>query len=65
MLNFTVIMKVRLFGNTADAQYHFLCESCRSNSREDYSSIVAAYFEFLETASEWLSRKVTDVCTFL
>ncbi|KAF5454416.1 hypothetical protein F2P56_024083 [Juglans regia] len=32
----------------------------RSYSRADYSSIVAAYYEFLKTASEWLSRRVTD-----
>ncbi|GMY12101.1 GPI ethanolamine phosphate transferase 2 isoform X2 [Fagus crenata] len=32
----------------------------RSYSREDYSGIVAAYYEFLKTASEWLSRRVTD-----
>ncbi|XP_050292158.1 GPI ethanolamine phosphate transferase 2 isoform X3 [Quercus robur] len=34
--------------------------SSRSYSREDYSGIVAAYYEFLKTASEWLSRRVTD-----
>nr|POE82034.1 gpi ethanolamine phosphate transferase 2 [Quercus suber] len=32
----------------------------RSYNREDYSGIVAAYYEFLKTASEWLSRRVTD-----
>ncbi|XP_062178247.1 GPI ethanolamine phosphate transferase 2 isoform X3 [Alnus glutinosa] len=32
----------------------------RSYSREDYGSIVAAYYEFLKTASESLSRRVTD-----
>ncbi|KAF3963253.1 hypothetical protein CMV_012337 [Castanea mollissima] len=32
----------------------------RPYSREDYSGIVAAYYEFLKTASEWLSRRVTD-----
>ncbi|KAG6647002.1 GPI ethanolamine phosphate transferase 2 isoform X1 [Carya illinoinensis] len=32
----------------------------RSYSRADYSSIVAAYYEFLKTGSEWLSRRVTD-----
>ncbi|KAK4566843.1 hypothetical protein RGQ29_002914 [Quercus rubra] len=32
----------------------------RSYSREDYSGIVAAYYEFLKTASEWLSLRVTD-----
>ncbi|KAM3756755.1 hypothetical protein ACB098_02G136500 [Castanea mollissima] len=34
--------------------------SSRPYSREDYSGIVAAYYEFLKTASEWLSRRVTD-----
>nr|POE82033.1 gpi ethanolamine phosphate transferase 2 [Quercus suber] len=34
--------------------------SSRSYNREDYSGIVAAYYEFLKTASEWLSRRVTD-----
>ncbi|XP_058010343.1 GPI ethanolamine phosphate transferase 2 isoform X2 [Hevea brasiliensis] len=29
-------------------------------SREDYRSTVTAYHEFLKTASEWLSRRVTD-----
>lgn len=32
----------------------------RSYTREDYRSILAAYYEFLKTASEWLSRRVTD-----
>lgn len=34
----------------------------RSTYREEYSAIVAAYHEFLRTASEWLSRRATDVC---
>ncbi|CAK7339628.1 unnamed protein product [Dovyalis caffra] len=32
----------------------------RSKSRDDYSCTVAAYLQFLKTASEWLSRRVTD-----
>ncbi|KAG5059201.1 hypothetical protein JHK87_000230 [Glycine soja] len=32
----------------------------RSNSTEGYNSIVAAYNEFLSSASEWLSHKATD-----
>ncbi|KAK9285804.1 hypothetical protein L1049_025005 [Liquidambar formosana] len=32
----------------------------RSNCRDDYSSTVAAYYDFLRTASEWLSHKATD-----
>ncbi|KAJ6678779.1 PHOSPHATIDYLINOSITOL GLYCAN-RELATED [Salix viminalis] len=32
----------------------------RSKSRDDYSCTVAAYHQFLKTASEWLSRRVTD-----
>ncbi|XP_024185505.1 GPI ethanolamine phosphate transferase 2 isoform X3 [Rosa chinensis] len=35
-------------------------EVSRSNSRKDYTSTVAAYYEFLRTASEWLSRRATD-----
>ncbi|XP_043805495.1 GPI ethanolamine phosphate transferase 2 isoform X2 [Manihot esculenta] len=31
-----------------------------SESRDDYRSTIAAYHEFLKTASEWLSRRVTD-----
>eukprot|EP00257_Ricinus_communis_P022146 XP_015581796.1 GPI ethanolamine phosphate transferase 2 isoform X2 [Ricinus communis] len=31
-----------------------------SKSRDDFSSTYAAYHEFLKTASEWLSRSVTD-----
>ncbi|KAJ6288276.1 hypothetical protein OIU76_024292 [Salix suchowensis] len=31
-----------------------------SKSRDDYSCTVAAYHQFLKTASEWLSRRVTD-----
>ncbi|XP_037497690.1 GPI ethanolamine phosphate transferase 2 isoform X4 [Jatropha curcas] len=31
-----------------------------SESKDDYSSTVAGYYEFLKTASEWLSRRVTD-----
>ncbi|KAJ4825349.1 hypothetical protein Tsubulata_002698 [Turnera subulata] len=34
----------------------------RSTSGNDYSNTVAAYYQFMETASEWLSRRVTDVC---
>ncbi|XP_020217261.1 GPI ethanolamine phosphate transferase 2 isoform X1 [Cajanus cajan] len=32
----------------------------RSNSTEGYDSVVAAYHEFLSSASEWLSHKATD-----
>nr|XP_011457654.1 PREDICTED: GPI ethanolamine phosphate transferase 2 [Fragaria vesca subsp. vesca] len=35
-------------------------EVSRYNSRKDYTSSVAAYYEFLRTASEWLSRRATD-----
>ncbi|KAM5577067.1 GPI ethanolamine phosphate transferase 2 [Rosa sericea] len=35
-------------------------EVSRSDSRKDYTSTVAAYYEFLRTASEWLSRRATD-----
>ncbi|XP_065873889.1 uncharacterized protein [Euphorbia lathyris] len=31
-----------------------------SSSSDDFSRTVAAYYEFLETASNWLSRRVTD-----
>ncbi|XP_050205813.1 GPI ethanolamine phosphate transferase 2 [Mercurialis annua] len=31
-----------------------------SKNWDDFSSSVAAYYEFLNTASEWLSRRVTD-----
>lgn len=37
---------------------------CRSNSTEGYNSVVAAYHEFLSSASEWLSHKAIDVCVF-
>ncbi|CAI0403740.1 unnamed protein product [Linum tenue] len=32
----------------------------RSEARNDYKVAVAAYWDFLNTASEWLSRRVTD-----
>ncbi|XP_047152506.1 GPI ethanolamine phosphate transferase 2 isoform X1 [Vigna umbellata] len=32
----------------------------RFNGTEGYNSIVAAYYEFLSSASEWLSHKATD-----
>ncbi|XP_010254518.1 PREDICTED: GPI ethanolamine phosphate transferase 2 isoform X2 [Nelumbo nucifera] len=32
----------------------------RNNSRDDFRGTVAAYYEFLRTASEWLSRRATD-----
>ncbi|KAF6144053.1 hypothetical protein GIB67_001849 [Kingdonia uniflora] len=32
----------------------------RSNSSGDYRDTVTAYYEFLNTASEWLSRRATD-----
>ncbi|XP_021897499.1 GPI ethanolamine phosphate transferase 2 isoform X2 [Carica papaya] len=35
-------------------------KSSKSNTKEEYSSAVAAYYEFLKTSSEWLSRKTTD-----
>uniref|UniRef100_A0A2P2N2I9 Uncharacterized protein n=1 Tax=Rhizophora mucronata TaxID=61149 RepID=A0A2P2N2I9_RHIMU len=40
-----------------------LHNSWKSNkaSGEDLNGAVAAYIEFLKTASEWLSRRVTDV----
>jgi hypothetical protein len=65
MLYIIIIVKMKFVGNIADAQCCFFCKLCRSYSREDYSGIVAAYYEFLKTASEWLSRRVTDVCLFL
>lgn len=37
----------------------------RSESRDHYCSTVAAYYQFLTAASEWLSRRVTDVCIFV
>jgi hypothetical protein len=64
MFYITVIVKTNFIGNTADASFFFLCKLCRSYSREDYGSIVAAYYEFLKTASESLSRRVTDVCLY-
>lgn len=33
----------------------------RSDSREDKSEIIAAYYEFLISANQWLSHKATDV----
>lgn len=33
----------------------------RSDSREDKSGIIAAYYEFLINANQWLSHKATDV----
>ncbi|XP_050371365.1 GPI ethanolamine phosphate transferase 2 isoform X2 [Argentina anserina] len=35
-------------------------EVSRSNSRKEYTSTVAAYYEFLRMASEWLSHRATD-----
>ncbi|XP_015890563.3 GPI ethanolamine phosphate transferase 2 isoform X2 [Ziziphus jujuba] len=35
-------------------------EVSRSTYREEYSAVVAAYHEFLRTASEWLSRRASD-----
>ncbi|KAL6225089.1 hypothetical protein ACLB2K_003941 [Fragaria x ananassa] len=35
-------------------------EVSRYNSRKDYTSSIAAYYEFLRTASEWLSCRATD-----
>ncbi|KAF5738027.1 hypothetical protein HS088_TW13G00921 [Tripterygium wilfordii] len=37
-------------------------KASRSNSREEYSSTVAAYYEFMKSASEWLSRSSANVC---
>lgn len=43
----------------------FLCNYVnRSSSGKDYTSTVAAYYEFLRTANEWLSHRATDVCIF-
>lgn len=33
----------------------------RSDSRDDKSGIIAAYYEFLINANQWLSHKATDV----
>lgn len=33
----------------------------RSDSKEDKSGIIAAYYEFLISANQWLSHKATDV----
>ncbi|XP_038881646.1 GPI ethanolamine phosphate transferase 2 isoform X3 [Benincasa hispida] len=35
-------------------------EQSRSDSREDKSGIIAAYYEFLINANQWLSHKATD-----
>ncbi|KAF3439213.1 hypothetical protein FNV43_RR17488 [Rhamnella rubrinervis] len=35
-------------------------EVSRSTHHEEYSAIVVAYYEFLRTASEWLSRRTTE-----
>ncbi|XP_023003513.1 GPI ethanolamine phosphate transferase 2 isoform X1 [Cucurbita maxima] len=35
-------------------------ELSRSDSREDKSEIIAAYYEFLISANQWLSHKATD-----
>lgn len=43
----------------------FVISVNRSKSRDDYSCTVAAYHQFLKTASEWLSRRVTDVCILI
>lgn len=65
MVYFILTIKTKFIANMADAQCCFIYYDCRSYSRADYSSIVAAYYEFLKTGSEWLSRRVTDVCLFL
>lgn len=65
MVYFTLTMKTKFIVNMADARCFFICYDCRSYSRADYSSVVAAYYEFLKPASEWLSRRVTDVCLYL
>ncbi|PQQ18194.1 GPI ethanolamine phosphate transferase 2 isoform X2 [Prunus yedoensis var. nudiflora] len=50
-----------LYTNAALLQNSWMSkEFSRSKSREDYSSAVTAYYEFLRTASEWLSRSATD-----
>ncbi|BBH05770.1 Alkaline-phosphatase-like family protein [Prunus dulcis] len=50
-----------LYTNAALLQNSWMSkEFSRSKSREDYSSVVTAYYEFLRTASEWLSRSATD-----
>ncbi|KAM1091589.1 hypothetical protein FF1_019057 [Malus domestica] len=50
-----------LYTNAALLQKSWMSkEISRSNSREDYTSTVVAYYEFLRTASEWLSHRATD-----
>ncbi|ONI02437.1 hypothetical protein PRUPE_6G198700 [Prunus persica] len=50
-----------LYTNAALLQNSWMSkEFSRSKSKEDYNSAVTAYYEFLRTASEWLSRSATD-----
>lgn len=55
-----------LYEHDANARAVLLCLRTMVNrfkSEEEYNTLVGAYDEFLRTASEWLSRSVTNVCT--
>ncbi|KAF9603908.1 hypothetical protein IFM89_038818, partial [Coptis chinensis] len=52
-----------LFSKAAALHNNWMCtkdQSLRSNSSNDFNETVAAYNEFLRSASEWLSRTATD-----